>query len=959
MVEFRLLGAFEVWSDATRVPLGGARAECVLAVLLLERNHAVMVERLVEAAWGEQPPVTAATQVRKIVADLRRRLPGGAGLIVTDGAGYRAVVADTQTDLGMFDLQVRFAREAAVSGDSAAVIEHLGAALALWRGPALAGIDSPIVRAAVAVLDERRIAAADQLMETRLGMGAARELIADLRALLEEHPLRETTRGQLMLALYRSGRQAEALRVYEDGRRLLADELGIDPGPDLMQLHERILRNQPELDIIPLASPEMPAPQALPYDTVDFVGRVAEQRRISEFVHGRAGAGLMIVALDGMAGVGKTSLLVHMAHQLAEGFPDGQFYVDLLGYAVDRKPMDPVEALGTLLRQAGVPSDELPDDLSARAVLWRMRTAGRRIMVLLDNVVDSAQVRALLPGTSDGLVMITSRSRLTALDGTLSLSLEPPPTEEGLQLVVDILGAARVAREPEAARELVTVCDHLPLAIRIACTRLHNRERWTIRYLVDRLHDEERRMSELAVGDRSVAAAIGLSYDVLEPSHQRVFRLLGLVPATEFDVHAVAALADTSLVRAEQILEDLLDMRLVVQLAPGRYGLHDLVHSLARSLVGRVEPPGLRTIAVHRLLDYQLCAASTAADLLASRRVRPRPRYLYPPSQLPQLRTRDAAVRWFDAECGGLLAAVRGAATNSMHEHVCHLSEALHPYLRLRSRMCDMTWVYGLSLESARAFGDRTLEGRALHRLTLPHWHFGRLGQAFECAEQALAVAAKNCDILLRRAAEAAIGKLLNEFGRFDEALPYHRAAAQDSHQLDLSCEVAVLVNFASAQAAVHDFAAARSTLDSALRLAKDTASPSDEGIVLARYADVCRREGSLDEAGELGMYASSLVRHFGNQAQAAWATNLLGQVHYARGELDVALERHNRARKLAEDVGFRAEIARALDGTARVLAERSDAFGAEENWRIALGHFEEMGLPEAAVVRRGLAALS
>ncbi|KOV80128.1 hypothetical protein ADL03_34835 [Nocardia sp. NRRL S-836] len=951
-----MLGAFEAWSGGARVPLGGARAECVLAVLLLERNRAVMVERLVEAAWGEQPPMTAATQVRKIVADLRRRLPGGAGLIVTDGAGYRAVVQDTQIDLGMFDRHVRLAREA---DEATGVIEHLTAALSLWRGPALAGIDSPVVRAAVAVLHERRIAAADQLMETRLGMGAARELVADLRALLDEYPLRETTRAQLMLALYRSGRQAEALRVFEDGRRLLADELGIDPGPELMHLHEQILRNEPELDIVPYTAPERLAPQALPYDMTDFVGRVSEQRRISEFVGGQAGKGLMIVAVDGMAGVGKTSLLVHMAHRLADGFPDGQFYVDLLGYAVDRKPMHPVEALGTLLRQAGVSRDELPDDLSARAVLWRMRTAGRRIMVLLDNVVDSAQVRALLPGSPDGLVMITSRSRLTGLDGTLSLSLTPPPTEEGLQLVIGILGADRVAREPEAARALVTVCDHLPLAIRIACTRLHNRERWTIRYLVGRLHDEERKMSELAVGDRSVAAAIGLSYDALEPGHQRVFRLLGLVPATEFDVRAVAALADMAVSRAETVLEDLLDMRLVVQLAPGRYGLHDLVHSLARTLVGRVEPPALRTIAVHRLLDYQLSAANAAADLLVQRRARPRQRYVYPPAQLPRFRGKNGAVKWFDAECGGLLAAVRGAADNELHEHVCHLSEALHPYLRMRGRMSDMLWVHEHAVESARAFGDRTLEGRALHRLATPHWHFGRLGQAFDCAEQALAIAQDNDDVLLRRAAEAALGKLLNEFGRFTEALPYHESAARDAHRLDLSCEVAVLADYASAQAAVHDFTAARLTLDSALRLARDTASPGDEGVVLARYADVCRREGNLDEAGQFSSYASSLLRHLGNQAQAAWATNLIGRVHYERGELDVALERHNRARKLAEDTGFRVEIARALDGAARVLADRADAGGAAENWRIALGHFEEMGVPEAAGVRQGLAAVS
>ena len=956
-MEVRLLGALEVWSGSTRIPVGGARAECVLAVLLLENNHAVMVDRLVEAAWGERPPMTATTQVRKIVAELRRRLPGGAGLIVTDGAGYRAVVAEGDTDLGVFDARVRRAREAAAAGDPESVIEHLQAALALWRGPVLAGIDSPVVRAAVTVLAERRLAAAEQLMEARLNTGASRELIPDLHALLAEHPMRETPRGQLMLALYRSGRQAEALQVYEDGRRLLGEELGLDPGPELARLRERILRNQPELDgpapAVVAAPPVARPPRALPYDMADFVGRVDEQNRIRACVE--VCVGLAIVALDGMAGVGKTSLVVHVAHQVADRFPDGQFYVDLQGYAVDRKPMHPVEALGVLLREAGVPEDELPEGLAARAELWRMRTAGSRILVLLDNVADTAQVLALLPGTPDGLVMITSRSRLTGVDGALSVSLEPPPVDDGLRLLVGILGTDRVEREPEAARELVEACDRLPLAIRIASTRLHNREKWSIGYLVDRLRVQERKLGELSVGDRSVAAAIGLSYDALEPDQQRVFRLLGLLPDPEFDVRAAAALAALPLGETEPVLEELLDMRLLVQHAPGRYGLHELVFSFARSLVDRVESRRLRTTAAHRLLDHYLAAATTAASVLVPGRTRTRPRYRYPPERLPELRKRAAAIGWFDAECRGLLAAVRSARDHGLHEHAFHLSDALRPYLRIRGRMRDMLDAQEIAVVSARTLGDRTLEGWALLRLAAPHWHFGRLREALDCVETALAVADETGDETLLRTCRGGIGRLLNEFGRYEEALPHHRLAVEEGAARERPREVAVLVNMATAQAAMSDFTTARSTLDEALRLAR---RPNEEALALARYADVCRRTGRLDEARDLGLRASSLLRHFDNQATAASVINLLGHVHLARGELDVALERHVRAREIAEDVDFRLEIAHALDGAARVLVELSDTRGAAEHWRLALTHYEEMGTPEAGAVRGRLASL-
>ncbi|GAA2687662.1 MULTISPECIES: AfsR/SARP family transcriptional regulator [Actinosynnema] len=587
-MEFRLLGPLEVWAGARRVPLGGARSECVLAVLLLEAGRVVSLPTLLQAAWGAQPPPTAVNQVRKIVAELRRRVPGGARVITTDGSGYRADVTEERTDLGVFDRCLRQAREAAAGGDARAETAHLHEALALWRGPVLAGLDSPVIGPAATILQERRLAAADRLAELRLAGGEGRELVPELHARLVEDPLRESTRGQLMLALYRAGRQAEALRLYREGRRLLGDELGVDPGRELASLHERMLRSDPALagvERAPAAPVFAAPPQALPYAMADFVGRAAEQERIRERVREGRG-GLTIIGLDGMPGVGKTSLAVHVAHGLAEEFPHGRFYVDLHGHSPVRPPVGPEEALEVLLRQAGVPSDRLPPGTVGRAALWRMRTAGRRLVVLLDNAVDTAQVRPLLPGAADSVVVVTSRSRIAGLDGALTLSLEPPPPDEVLRVVEGVLGADRVAAEPEAARELVTACGGLPLAVRIACTRLHNRPAWSIAHMVERLRDRRGGLGELAVEDRSVAAAVGLSFEELEPAHRRVLRLVGALPSADFDAHRVAELAGLAVDRAEAVLERLLDVRLLAQRSPGRYAVHEVVRAYTRGLPG-------------------------------------------------------------------------------------------------------------------------------------------------------------------------------------------------------------------------------------------------------------------------------------------------------------------------------------------------------------------------------------
>jgi DNA-binding SARP family transcriptional activator/tetratricopeptide (TPR) repeat protein len=1010
-VKFLILGSLEAWSGEERIALGGARAERILATLLLEANRMVQVPRLVEAAWDEQPPPTAAHQVRKIVADLRRRLPGGTGMIVTDGSGYRIALAEDQLDVTVFEIRLRRAREADAAQLPTNAVTQLQAALQLWRGPALAGMDSPVLNAAAVVLQEARLTAVERLMDLRLALGEAREVVAELRSLRGEHPLRETVCGQLMLALYRSGRQAEALGVYEETRLLLAEELGIDPGPELAKLHEGILRNEPELAAPPASAQPAAAvqpptviqvdarpPRMLPYDLSDFVGRTDELDELTSRVQAAVGRGLAILTFDGMAGVGKTTLALHAAHRLAEEFPDGQLFVDLHGYTPGREPMEPMEALDILLRALGVPGHQIPDQLWARSALWRVQAAGKKLVVLLDNAAETGQVRPLLPGAGNSLVMITSRPRLTGLDGAVPISLEPPPEEEGLQLLTRVLGADRVAGEPEEAQALIEVCGRLPLALRIAAARLHNRPKWTVKYLVDRLRDEDQRVGELVVDDRSVAAALTLSYQSMGADHRRMFRLLGLHPAaTEIDIYAAAALGDLTAEKAEFLLEDLLDVRLLTQRQLGRYAFHDILRSFARSRAHTEDTEEEQAAALHRLLDYYLITADAAADLVQPGRYAVPLGLDRPAAVGPRLPGRAEAMAWFDAERVALVAAVRYAHAHGLDLHACHLPRALAYYLQLRGHMQDLQAVQQIAVSAARRRGDRMLEGRSLVNLSIPHWYFGRFAEALDCAERALAIAEEVGDRPSQGICLGRVGVLRNSVGQYAEALTYYeralalcreggapgsesglltgvsvaqaalgrfadalaaatRAAELDHDLQDRGGEVIGLVNAASAHMGLGDHPAARVELDRALELARGVGAPA-EAVVLAHEADLARRLGGYDEAHETGRAALRLLQTVRRPAIEAAVANTLGSVHRARGEAELALEWHSSARKLAEGIGFRIELARALDGMAHALAALGNADAARRNWQLALDHFVEMGVPEADAVRRHLEA--
>ncbi|MFF4015233.1 BTAD domain-containing putative transcriptional regulator [Streptomyces sp. NPDC001843] len=994
-LRFNVLGPLEVWAGGTRLKLGGMVQERVLATLLLESGKLVPVSRLVEAAWEEEPPATASHQVRKAVADLRRRIPDGSRIVITDGPGYRVAVPEDQLDLTEFTALVRRARAAAEQGETARAAEALRTALELWRGPVLPDAAGPVIAAAAAALDERRLAAAEQLFELCLSLGQAAELVADLRDLTVKYPMRENLRRQLMLALYRSGRQADALEEYARVRDLLVEELGIDPGQQLTQLYEGILRESP--DLAAPAPPASPAPAApapaqtpctLPYDLADFSGREREQRELLERAQRSAGGRAPgIVAIDGMGGCGKTALAVRVAHRLADAYPDGQLYINLRGYTPGEQPVTSATALATLLRALGVSGDQIPDDLEGRTAAWRAALTGRRLLLLLDNAADATVVRLLMPPSPGCLVLVTSRSRLLDLDGADWTSLGVMSDEDSVALVSTTLGAERVSAETEASAELARLCGHLPLALRLATARLRNRPRWTVGYLVDRLRDETRRLDELSLGERSVAATLRLSYQTMAAESRAAFRLLALHPGSDIDVHSAAALLGTDTRDAEDILEHMLDVHLVQQPDVGLYAFHDLVRSFALSLRGQATEQEDQD-AVGRLLDYYLTAAEQACDVLFPGRRRRATGLPATRAQLPDLGDAHRALAWFTREHAALSGAVALAGTLGYDRHAVWLTRNVVFHLNARGHISEFRDLSRSAVGAARRLGDLVLLAVSLSNLGVACWKLGRFEEGVEVAREALEVATELGDRDTEAHSESTLGLLNSVLGRFDQALPHlvravdlgrelgnarseseslttlstlyeqwgrypeaveaaRRAVELDRRLGSHENEIVSVTDLALALLGLEKYTEAQQCVERARRIIDQTHDPGNVGVLLALSADVQHRLGSTADAARLADRALELVRSSVVPIRQVKTENILGRLRTRLGDPAKALELHSSALKTASSIGYRIEEAHALAGLARACEGLGDRAAAEQHAGAAAGLFDTMGVPE------------
>ncbi|WP_051818990.1 AfsR/SARP family transcriptional regulator [Streptomyces sp. NRRL S-1813] len=613
-----------------RIAIGGARQRTILALLLLNPGRIVSVDTLVETVWNGRPPATARTQVAICIAALRKRFKAEGcdnEVIVTAHPGYLLALENHYVDSVEFERLTLRAQEAAKeqrTSDAAALHEE---ALALWRGPALAGVAGTLVEDEMERLEELRLAGYDGYVAAQLELGHHGDLIPGLVSVVRDHPLRERSRYALMLAQYRVGRRAEAMETFREGRAQFIEGLGLEPGPALRELHDAILRDDPSLMasavVVPKKPPETPrtAPLELPADIPAFVGRDTPLASLNTLVDGHAeGRQLTMGLITGGAGVGKTGLAVHWAHQVADEFPGGLLFADMWGYDEAHEPADPAVVLGWFLRSLGVPEAEIPAETHERAALYRSVLADRRVLIVLDNVRSFDQVRALIPGSSRSCVLLTSRSLLEQLvvrHGAVSIHLDVLRRREATDLLAQFIGEERVDAARADAERLVELCDRLPLTVRIAAARLAAKPQWPIGYLASRLDNEQLRLDELSSGESQVRSSFALSYHALPHDVALLYRRLGLLDAPDFAGWVGAALLATDTHKAEGLMESLVDAHLLQTVGfdstgQPRYGFRNLLRLHARE-VAKEEGSALeQREALHRAFRGWLSVAEQA-----------------------------------------------------------------------------------------------------------------------------------------------------------------------------------------------------------------------------------------------------------------------------------------------------------------------------------------------------------
>lgn len=738
---FRVLGPVEVdgLGGAARIPPG--RQQVILGLLLMEANRVVSTETLVDALWEENPPDTARTQVQICVSRLRRTLDGAgmSAVIDTRPPGYELRLNGDALDLADFLARTAEARVLVKEGRTAEAAALLREAAALWRGPCLGGARNRSLRTRALRLDEDRLTCVEDYLELELELGQHHQLVGEVTRLVHEHPLRERPRALLMLALHRSGRQAEALDAYRTGRTLLVEELGLEPGERLRGLEAAILAG--EIPARPLADAAAPAPppadtvrparpRQLPADTADFVGDEEMLREAESVLVGDAARSAVgVVVITGRPGVGKSTVAAHLAHRVAhEHFPDGQLHCDLHGTG---QPSTVDDVLGRFLLALGIPGPVIPDGVDARLEMYRTLLADRRVLVVLDDAATEGQVLPLLPGSSTCAVVVTSRSRLTGLPGARQVELDVLDTGQSLRLLGLVVGEHRVAREPEAAEALVRTVGGLPLALRIIAARLAARPHWTLASMVHRLASERHRLDELAHGELTIRASLALTHDGLDRRSRLLFGLLSLAEGPVVPGWVAGAVLDDDRPFPSDLLEPLVDVQVldVVSVEPTgefRYRYQDILRLFAREKAAQEIPADDRAAAVSRLLGGWLALAEQAhrgvygGDYTVLHGTAPRWR---PPS----VSAPAHPLEWMDGELENLCAAIHQAAAAGLDELCWDLAVTSVTLFESRGYLDDWERTHAEALAAVRAAGNNRGIAAVLSSLGTLHINRGRL----------------------------------------------------------------------------------------------------------------------------------------------------------------------------------------------------------------------------------------
>ncbi|MEV4622415.1 BTAD domain-containing putative transcriptional regulator [Asanoa sp. NPDC049573] len=993
---FSLLGQIEVRLNDQLIEVGHSRRRTVLVALLVDANRPVSTDRLIDRVWGEHPPQRALGTLYGYVSRLRKALRAATDVDIRhDTDGYVLAVDDESIDMRRFEHLL--AAVAAMRDDERA-LALCGQALALWRGEALPGLDAPWATTIRENLHRQRRTVELQRHDLALRFGRHNEILPELAAATTAHPLDERLAGQYLLALHRGGRQAEALQHYHQFRQRLAREFGVDPGAALQERFQRILIADPSLEPVlspldevhhggqpqdqvaeqvaanpphvavsrssthehpssvvsaSLSSASPPSPQigwcTLPRDSATFLGRQREIGLVAE-AGSAAGSAVAVYAIDGMPGVGKTALAVRIGHQMAGRFPDGQLFVDLHAHTAGQEPVTPMEALAALLAADGVATQNLPPGLDERAALWRARMAGRRTLLVLDNALETDQVRHLLPGSAGSLVLVTSRRRLADLDAT-PIQLDTLPAADAAEMFSRL--APRGRNEPDAVARLVDLCGHLPLAISLLASVFIKHSSWR----VDQLIDETRtRMISVRAEMRTVAAAFDLSYQHLPARLRRFFRRLGAYPGIDIAPNTAAALDDTTVDQATEQLDALCHDHLLTESSYRRFQMHDMIREYAHTLA---DGDADREAALDRVYGY-LARVATRADRRVSRYPRPTVRLTgstgcAPLSSDPALATTREALAWLRTERASLLTLLRHATRHAQSERVIPLAIGLASVLRIDGPWRTAQFVSSAAVVAARRLDEpqalaNALLDRGVAEQLLDDYpastkslkealtHYRRIGDqlgetnaclhlgevadltadhslALELLEQACSRYRNLGDGLGVAAALSTLGGLRNTLGDYARAADALKRALRGYRELGNQLgETAALVNLGPVLEQAGDLPGAAAALHRALAITQRTGSRLGEAAVLHNLGPILQRQGDLAGAAAALSRCVQMHREIGDDHGQGNALNYLASVQCDMGNLAAARELLDTSLPMLRRIGDRIGEAEALN---------------------------------------------
>jgi len=944
-----VLGPVTVWRDGHEVMAGQPRQLAVLGVLASRANRTVSRSELVDAVWGNHPPASVDSGIYTYVAGLRRVLepdrpersrrgtPGQ--VLISSGGGYLLRLSPGGLDAEQFEECLIRARELRARGDTRGAAQAVAEALGLWRGQAFAGVPGPFAEAERVRLDELRTTAIEERADLMLACGQSAAAVPELTALVADHPLRERARGLLMIALYRCGRQAEALHVFHDARARLAEDLGIDPGTELAKIHQRVLAMDPLLDAPaeasvaePAAPPQraaaqaaamqflsapvqesapspaaatepVPSPAQLPSEPAGFVGRAAELDWLHALLpeaspkRGRVPQASSVALITGTAGVGKTTLAIRFARQAGPLFPDGQLYVNLHGFDPASRPMLPGTALQWFFDALGVPAINVPPALEAQSALLRTLLDGKRMLLLLDNAHDADQVRPLLPGSPGCMVLVTSRSQLTGLvvEGARPVPLDVLDAREAAELVASRLGADRVAAESAAVKAIVEHSAGLPLALSVTCARAVARPTLKLADLAAELADARGRLDALRTGEETtdLRAVFSWSADKLSDQAARMFRLLGLHHGPDISAAAAASLAAVTLTDARIALAELTRASLLTEDVAGRFGCHDLLRAYAAELASATLSTQERDLARRRVLDHYVHTARAAtARLYPARGMVPLPRAVegVTPEEFTGPEAYEAALAWFEAEHRVLRNVIEQAAARQHDEHCWTLAWYWAPILKRRGRLHEALAIQETAVLAAGRLSDQSALAHVHYELGYVMGRLGDYSSAVERMREALALFADLGDRPCVAQVQQGLAKMYELQGRFDEALDHAVEALRLRRSLEDHAAVAYSEN------AVGWMLAHLGQPDAALwycrrALEMHTESGSRTGVAdtIDSIAYAYSQLGDYAQAVEYYERALTAYRRLGDVHSEANSRLQLGDIQFASGQENAA----------------------------------------------------------------------